>query len=126
EMHRRRQRARLRAELCYTLNEPALATVLPRAVFEDFLSRYLGDQHDPETVEENAQELEGMILQHVQGAQVIAVAPAGLEDLTQWFLDEQQRLRHDEADQGQRRTKLAGLTRRYTQLAEKMIEEEVR
>jgi hypothetical protein len=125
-MHRRRQRARLKAELCYTLNEPALGTVLPRAAFEDFLTRYLGDQHDPETVEENAQELEAMILQHVEGTQAVTVEPAGLEDLTQWFLGEQQRLRHDEADQGRRRTKLAGLTRRYTQLAEKMIEEEVR
>ena len=69
----RRQRARLKAELCYTLNEAALGTVLPRPAFDNFLACYLGEQLEPETVEENARELEAMILQHVQNSRAVSI-----------------------------------------------------
>jgi hypothetical protein len=124
ERNRRRQRARLKAELCYTLNEPVLATVFPRAMFEDFAARYLGDHEDAEAVEENARELEAMILQHV-AAQPVPVKPIDLMDLTQWFVEQQQRIQRGEHEHGDKKTQLAGLTRRYTQLAERLIEDEV-
>lgn len=121
--NRRRQRARLKAELCYTLNEPALVDVLPRAVFDDFVSRYLGEQLDAETVEENAKELEAMIQRFVS-ERPVDVQPVKFEDLSAWFVDEERRIEATETDKHRKKTKLAGLTRRYTQLAEKLIEEE--
>lgn len=125
ERQRRRQRARLKAELCYALHEPTIGMVFPRAIFEEFLNRYLGEQQDPESVEQNATELESMILQYVNSnTSPVVVQPVNLLDLTQWLLEEQQRIHELEADQEQRKTKLAGLTRRYTQLAERILEEE--
>jgi hypothetical protein len=129
EEQRRRHRARLKAELCYTLNEQVLAAVLPRAVFDDFLARYLGDQHDPETVEDNARELEATIQQHVHAAQTVLppqatpVGSADLLELTPWSLDDQPQLPHDPAPQEWRKTHLAGPSRKHTQLAKSLVEE---
>ena len=123
---RRRQKARFKAELSYTLHEKTLGKLFPRKMFEEFLNRYLGDHLEPAVVEENAVELDSILLQHVQDIPIVQEQqPPDLNHLTQWFVDEQQRIETHEGDQTQKKTKLVGLTRRYTQLAAQIIEEEV-
>jgi hypothetical protein len=116
----RRRRARLKAELCYTLHEGLIGDRFTRQMFEEFLDRYLADHHEPEQVEEYVSELELIIRQYAGGAMAAA---ATLTDLTRWLLDEQERIHSLERDEGRRRTRLAGLNRRYTQLAEQLLDE---
>jgi len=118
----RRRRARLKAELCYTLHEGLIGDRFTREMFGEFLDRYLADHHEPEQVEEYVRELELIIRQYAGGA-VAAAEPATLTDLTRWLLDEQERIHSLERDEGRRRTRLSGLNRRYTQLAEQLLEE---
>jgi hypothetical protein len=117
----RRRRARLKAELCYALHEPLLGDRFPRETFEDFLDRYLGDQNSPEDVEECGRELEILLREHAGAVQI--VEPINLTELTRWLLDEQQRIQAQEMDERRRKTQLTGLNRRYTQLAEQLLEE---
>src|SRR5262249_4215824 len=77
EAQRRRCRARLKAELCFPLHEPLVADRFSRAMFEDFMQRYLGDQHGPDDVEEFSRELEIIIRQHAGAAQT-GETPLGL------------------------------------------------
>jgi hypothetical protein len=123
EKHRRRQRARMKAELGYATHEHLIGTTFPRGLFEQFVGRYLGDDQEPEDVEEYAHELETIIYKHVQSPQPAIVQPLDMHDLTQWFLDEQQHIEDVEPDQRRRKTMLAGLTRKYTQLASEIFDE---
>ncbi len=124
DKHRRRLKARLKAELCYTLHESTIGPALPRHMFEEFLEKYLGDQNHPEDVEENARELESIIFQYASNANPMMVHPINLSDLTQWYMDEQKRIEGLETDTSNKKSQLAGLTRRYTQLATQIIEGE--
>jgi hypothetical protein len=124
DRQRRRQQARMKVELCYALHEPLLAVTLPRPKFEEFVNRYLSDEFEPEIVESCAQYLEAMLFQQASNAQPLMVQPVSLPDLTQWLVEEQQKIEKQEPDPDRKKTRLAGLTRRYTQLAEKILEEE--
>lgn len=86
----RRGRARLRAELCYTLHETALGDRFPRYLFEDFLDRYLHDGLPVEQVEENLRELESVIQQYAgtTSQPPAVVEPIAITDLTRWLLEE--------------------------------------
>jgi hypothetical protein len=121
DSQRRRRRARFKAELCFTLHEPVLGDRFSRAMFEDFTARYLGDGNRPEDVEEYARELEVVIRQHAAAGQ--GFEPLDLTDLTRWLLEEQRRIQAAEADAVRKKTQLAGLNRRYTQLAEQILDE---
>ena len=123
DKRRRRQQSRMKVELCYALHEPILAPSLPRDKFEEFVNRYLSDEFEPEIVESCAQYLEAMLFQQASNIQPMVVQPVTLPDLTTWFLDEQKKIEH-ESDQDRRKTKLVGLAKRYTELAEKIIEDE--
>ncbi len=128
EADQRRAKARMKAELCYNLYELAIGTVFPRSMFEEFVTRYLGDHHDPDRVEQNVVELESIILQYVNVSPqsyppTIPMQSIDFESLTQWFLTQKQRVDAEEFDAERRKMKLNALTRRYTQLAEQLMEE---
>lgn len=121
---RRKQRARLKAELCYALHENTIGHAFPRTMFSEFLVRYLGDEQEVEAVEQNAIELEGMILQFVNAQQPTMVQPLNIMELTEWLLEEQNRINDLHLDKQTKKTKLAGVTRKYTQLAQQVLDEE--
>lgn len=66
QAQKRRDEARARAELFFALHSPELGDRFPKADFEDFKSRYLGDQRAPEYVEQRAQQLIEIIQQHLE------------------------------------------------------------
>jgi hypothetical protein len=121
DAQRRRNRARLKAELLYSLYAPDLSDRFGRDRFDDFVGRYLGDQHEPEDVEENGRQLEAVLQQHVE--KILAPEPFdNLTDLTRWYLGEQKRLQALHLDEETKHRQLARLNQRYQHLAEQLLE----
>jgi len=87
EHQRRRDRARLQVEMLYVLAAPQIGACLPRAVFDEFLTRYLGDHLPPADVEENSRQLVLVLQQHQKQTQT---APTTFEDLARRLLGDQQ------------------------------------
>ena len=63
--NRRRADARGACEILFALHAPDVGERFPRATFDDFVSRHLGDEHPPEYVEERARQLREVIEQHL-------------------------------------------------------------
>src|SRR5207244_4119347 len=86
EAQRRRDQARMQVELAYLRAAPEISARFARAMFDDFVQRYLGDQLPPEDVEANGRQLLAILHQHrppVPEPQ----RPLTLEDLARWLLD---------------------------------------
>ncbi len=129
EADQRRAKARLKAELCYNLYELAIGTVFPRSMFQEFITRHLGDHQDADRVEKNATELESIILQYVNVTPqtypaTIPIQSIDVNSLTQWFLAQKQRIDVEEFDMEMRKLKINALTRRYSQLASQLVGEQ--
>lgn len=118
---RRRMRARLKAELLYTLHSPEIGERFTRKMFTDFINRYLGDDQMPEDVEEHCRELEAILLQHRIPAGTLVSNP-NLAGLTRWFLAEQRRIQEQGSEDGERKVQMAALGQRYQVLAERVLE----
>jgi hypothetical protein len=122
DAQRRRNRARLKAELLYTLYAPAIGDRFPRKLFEDFLSRYLGEQHAPEDVEEYSRQLEAILQQHA-GPGPGQEHFGNVTELTKWFVSEQRRILALDLTEELKKSQLLGLNQRYNRLAEHLLEE---
>ena len=57
DAQRRRTDARAKASLTFSLFAPKIQGRFPQQMFDEFLSRYMGDDHPPEDVERRAEEL---------------------------------------------------------------------
>jgi hypothetical protein len=112
EMRRRRDRVRLKVELNYILAAPEIGTRLPRSQFEDFVHRYLGDHLPPEEVEENGRQLQQLLVQR-QTASQEPPAVTRLEDVTRWFVEEQQRIEELGLDPRDKESRLTQLHQDY-------------
>jgi len=66
EAHRRREEARARVEITYTLHAPELAERLPWPVVQDFMERHLNEYQSPESAERRAQQIIDVIHQHLR------------------------------------------------------------
>ncbi|GIW81433.1 MAG: hypothetical protein KatS3mg105_3240 [Gemmatales bacterium] len=93
EERRRREKARFKLELFYLSVSPDIGHRFTRAMFDDFLNRYMGDHLPVEDVEDNARQLYTILQQQQQQCRQAAGATTGsLEELGRWFLEEQRRL----------------------------------
>lgn len=61
----RRENARSRVELFFSVNAPEVRNRFTREMLDDYLKRYMGDEKQPEVVEERAEALIGIIRQHL-------------------------------------------------------------
>lgn len=63
---KRRDDARAACEVLFHLHAHALAERLPKATFDDFMKRYMGDSQSAEYVEERGRQLMDLILSHAR------------------------------------------------------------
>jgi hypothetical protein len=122
EAQRRRNRARLNAELVFALYAPELEGRFGRKKFEDFVARYLGDDQAAEDVEEYSRQLQWTLLQHVD-REGTPRGFASFEELARWYLHQQRRIEAAELDRELKQKQLLGLGRRYAEFAERLFEE---
>lgn len=66
---KRREDARARVEIAFALHAPELGQRFTRAMLDEFVARYMGDDKAPEDVEARADQLAGVIRQHLAKVQ---------------------------------------------------------
>ncbi|MBN8625043.1 MAG: hypothetical protein J0M17_06115 [Planctomycetes bacterium] len=117
----RRTEARAACERLYCLHESIIASRFPRDRFTAFLDRYLGDDHAPEEVETQAEELKQLIEAHRLKADPPAKL-ASLGDIAAWF-EEQKAQIEQVNDEQLRRTLLVQLKAKYAEAIARILEE---
>ncbi|MBW3541539.1 MAG: hypothetical protein KY476_14825 [Planctomycetes bacterium] len=118
---KRREDARARVDLLYSLYAPEISDRFPREDFTAFCNTYLADSKAPEHVEERAAQLTRIIEQHREKVGE-SQRFKSLTELTAWF-DEQKRDIEDCPDERMRRMLLAQLKERYTELSASILEQ---
>jgi hypothetical protein len=68
QARRRRSEARAACDAFYSLHAPEIGRRFTRAMYDAFAGRYLGEEHSPEDVEEQARQLHAIMQQHLQKA----------------------------------------------------------
>lgn len=81
---RRREEIRARCEAAFHIHGPEIADRFPRTAFDQFCTRYLGDDKTPEVVEARARELLAIIQSHVNKIDPVTVKPS-LENILSTF-----------------------------------------
>jgi hypothetical protein len=121
EAERRRCDARAACEYLYHLLAPEIGARFTRAMFDDWLRKYLTDGHPPEVVEERARQLQTLLQQHLAKVERPPTFKT-LSELAAWF-DRQKRDIDALPDVKLRQRMLAMLKERYEDLAARFLEE---
>jgi hypothetical protein len=122
DAQKRRDDARAKCELLFSLHAPELADRFPRELFDDFAQRYLSDVHSPDYVEQRAQQLEDIIRQHLEKVQPVKKMRS-LEELTTALQEEKQRIEQLPVDQEIKDLLLIELEQRFDELIKRFIRE---
>jgi hypothetical protein len=121
EASRRRENARARCEMFFTLHAPEIGKRFPKTMFDDHLRRYLGDDRSPDDVEARAEQFLDLLRQQLEKVQPSPKFKT-LEDIARWF--EEQKRQLDALPEGrERRALLAMLKERYTELTTQFLQE---
>jgi hypothetical protein len=119
---RRREDVRIRCELSYDRYATDLATRFPRAMFQDYLKRYLWDDRPADEVERRGVQLDDLILFHVAKIDPPKKCQ-NIEDLSRWYMEEKRRIDTVDIDPMYKATYLAQINARYAELTEKLLSE---
>lgn len=119
ESRRRRDKARLDAELAYLLAAPHLAGSFPREMFDAWVQRYLGNRLPPEEVEENSWQVQKAFRNYHNQAEGGSLF--NLEELHFWFVDEQRRIQEQTLEAPLRQEKLLALQELYISLSQRFL-----
>lgn len=121
EAQKRRANARAASELLFHRHAHILGSRFPKASFDDFLTKYMGDNHSPEEVEARGHQLQDIILQHVQSIEP-PKTPFTIESLAAWYKKQKQLVESLAVDDRQKQAQLAQLNARYAELMQTLME----
>jgi len=88
---RKREEIRARCEAAFHIHGPEIADRFPRSAFDQFCTRYLGDDKTPEVVEARARELLAIIQSYVNKIDPVKVKPS-LESILSTFDERRQKV----------------------------------
>jgi hypothetical protein len=118
---KRRADARAACEVLYNLHAPEIAVRFSRDLFNDFVTRHLGDNQSPEYVEERARQLQEIIRCHVE-----RIEPPKkqwtVEELAAWYKTMRETIERQPIDDRQKRVQVAQLNLRYRDLMNDLME----
>jgi len=118
---KRRDDARASCELLYTLYAPEIADRYPRTVFDAFMTKYMGDAHPPEYVEERAEQLQSILRQHHEKVQP-SLQFKTLAEIAEWFRKQKDEIDASPVDDPTKRVLLVQLKERYHELTANLLE----
>lgn len=118
---KRREDVRSQLELLYTFYAPKIQNVFSQTMFDDFESKYMGDERTADEVEERGRQLLAILEQH-HNAVVSPRTYSSLEDLANWFIGEQRRLDGLALDEFLKDEFRAILHDRYSELSQKFMQ----
>lgn len=118
---RRRENAREACERFYFLHAPELKDRFSREVLDEYLQKYMGDNREPEYVEERSHHLLAMLRGHLEKIEPPPKIKSPRE-LNAWY--ENQKAEYMLMPDGRvKKTALATLEMRYAELAMKLVKE---
>lgn len=115
------QRARVEAELLYSLHGPDIVNRLEHKILYDLFRRYLTDQQHPNEAEAPRLHLKAPMVPS-EAAETPPQPRQELTELTRWFLAERKRV--EGLAEPDRQRHLQALHERYQRLAERLLEHE--
>jgi len=120
---RRRDDARARCELLFTLYVPEIGNRFTRPMLDAFLKNYMGNDKSPDEVEERAKQLEEILNQH---RSVVRPAPRfkDIEDLAHWYVTEKHRIENLPVDPMFKEQHLVQLHTQYAELTQQVMEQQ--
>lgn len=121
DANKRRADARVACELLYRLYSHDIGERFPKEYFDDFVQRYLGNEHAPELVEERAGQLRETIKQHYE-----QINPpdkfTDLQQLARWYTKHKQEIERLDVDQSYKDDYLIQLNELYSHLTQRLLE----
>ncbi len=117
----RRAGARATCELLYHRYAHALGDRFPKSALDDFLTKYMGDNHPSEQVEERGHQLQALILQHVNQIEP-PKTPYTLKSLADWYRQTKDQIEGLPVDDRYKQSQLALLNARYAELQQALME----
>ncbi len=118
--NRRRAEARASCELAFATHAAAIKERFTKAMLDDFMARYMGNDHPPEQVESRAEQLRSMIQQHAVKIEE-PQKKKSLTDLAAWYLDSRNQIEATDLSRDAKDDLLAQLEHRYAMLQEKYL-----
>lgn len=122
EAQQAREEARAACELLYQLHAHALGERFPRAIFDDFLKRYLSDDRPPEYVAQRAQQLQE-IIKRLADAVSPPVAPASIAEMTAAYKRQREALEATDLESEAKASLLLTMEQKFFERLEKKLEE---
>ena len=108
-------------ELLYQLYAPEIAARFPRTSLDEWIKKYMGDDHSPTDVEQRADQLRKLITHHRE--QVIPTPQfTTLPELAAWFQQQKSEIEALPVDDRLRRTLLANLNVRNAELMNELFD----
>jgi hypothetical protein len=117
----RRKEALSRCELHFHLYQADIATRFTRAMFDDYMRKFMTDSDDIDTVERRGRELQAIIEKHYEQAGG-TVKPRTFEELSVWFSDQKRRIENAPMAEEQQQMLIAMLEIRYADLSQQILE----
>ncbi len=118
---KRREDARAACELLFHRYAHMLGERYSKTAFNDFLHRYMGDEHPAEYVEERGAMLQELILQHAHQIEV-PKQPYTIASLAAWYKQTKEVIDTLPIEPKYRQAQLAQLNARYAELMQDLME----
>lgn len=118
---KRREDVRSQLELIYTLYAYKIRKLFSKAMFDDFEKKYMGDDRSADEVEERGRQLLAILEQHHNSVEQPRKY-SSLDELANWFVEEQRRLDGLELDEFLKDEFRAILQDRYSELSQKFMQ----
>lgn len=118
---RRRVDARAECELYYGKHLKELASRFPKSMFNSFMQTYMNDRDPVDAVEERGKQLRRIMRKHRKAA-ARTPEPHTVQKLTDWFLNEKERIESLPIDEELREEHLVQLNIRYDELTRDVLQ----
>lgn len=119
--NRRRTAARANAELVYSLFATTIGERYSRNDFHAYVQEFMSDKHSPDDVERRGRELIATLRQH-ESVTDPPERKKTLEDLAQWFLEQQALINRLPLEEKHKRLHMAELNARYAELSQQFLQ----
>jgi hypothetical protein len=119
----RRNEVKFQCLRFYKLHYPEVSSRFPQSAYDSFVSAYMADSEDPDTVERRGRELRELIESHRARLEPEPEKPKTIADLSEWYLNEEGRIKELPLDDKTKKMQLANLRARYAELSQLILEE---
>jgi hypothetical protein len=117
---RRRDDARVAAEVLFALHHHDIADRLPRPLFDEFLKNYMGENRDPDYVEKRSEQIQEVIRKLAERCS--PPSPKTLQEIQVWYLEQKQAIEASSLDATAKKIQLIRLEKRNDELMKKTIQ----